>query len=106
MTYLSERQIRIKIEEFIFNKYKELIDDSFFIKAKNYYEDDEIVDYEAMVEDMAIKVDQYMIDEEIELEEMNMIPVLQWREWISFYNVPEKSCERCHSGCNHCLMIV
>lgn len=100
-----DRRRKQKIEDFIYDKFKEYKNENFLIKASKSWDEDELVDYEAMVEHLTEVVDQYLFDEVLETDELQLIEPKQWDKWLESYEVPEKCCDRCGGrGCNYCLM--
>lgn len=101
----QERKRRQELEDSLYEKFKEYKKDDFLIKASKSWDEDELVDYEAMIEHLAEIVDQHLFDEELEVNELHKIEAKQWDEWLEMYDVPEECCDRCSGrGCNYCLM--
>lgn len=104
---MEERNKRelIKIEVALYDKFKHLKNEDFFLKDEKWGED-EIIDYDKMCELLAEVVQQHLWDEEIEWPcDLNQIEEKQWDKWLEVYDVPEECCDRCGGrGCNYCLM--
>lgn len=101
----AERRRKQNLEDLLYEKFKHLKKDDFLLKASKSWEDDELVDYETMIEHLTEVVDQHLFDEELALVDLHKIDEKQWDEWIAEYDVPEECCDRCGGrGCNYCLM--
>lgn len=93
-----------KLEDLLYSKFKHLKNERFYL-ADERYGDDEIIDYEAMIEKLAEVVEQHLADEDLDFGDLDKIEAKQWDDWLEVYDVPEESCPRCGgSGCNYCLM--
>lgn len=64
-----------------------------------FYFDGSILDYEEIIEKLAIQSYQFCLDEEVKFDQ---IQDKHFYEWIDKYDIPEKSCA-CNRGCKHCL---
>lgn len=94
------------IEIFLNDKLKDLKNESFLLKAKKSYQEDEVIDFDAMIEDLAEVVEQHLVDEDFEFgRPMPEIDEKQLDAWLCEYELPEPCCDRCGGrGCNYCLM--